>query len=194
LEANQFSNQIKWKSNGGIVELREKIRTDYQKGKRDEGKFADTVISYGYECLKPSKSIDIYERWDYLIKKNGKKARVQVKGGKNAHKCGYTWIELTKDDGTIGWLYGKADVLALMLPDRFDFYLMSSIRELIEKRVDKSLPVLKAIPKKENGENDYYYMRFRQYNGYNRRDDTTVIVSFEDIKEAFIKTMKITED
>jgi hypothetical protein len=135
-------------------------------------------------------TLDTNERWDVLIKKDGKKARVQVKGLKDAHKFGYTWLELTKDDGTFGWLYGKADVLAIRLPERINIYRMESLRQIIIDNVDDNKPMLKAIPKKENGKNDYEYMRFRKYNGYSRRDDVTVIVSLNDIEHCKLFTME----
>ena len=172
------------------MELKAKIESDYIKELKDEEVFIIVAKQLGYECLKPVKSIDIDERWDVLLKKDGKKARVQVKGLKHAHKFGYTWLELTKDDGTFGWLYGKADVLAIMLPDKYNIYRMNSLRKVIDDNLDRSKPILKAIPKKKNGENDYEYMRFRQYNGYNRRDDVTVIVSLNDIEHCKIFTME----
>ena len=173
-----------------MLKLKEKVHADFIEGKKKEKIFIDVAISHGYECIPASKAIDINLHWDVLIKKDGKKARTEIKGEKEAHKYGYTWIELINWEGNVGWLYGEADVLAIMHPDRFDIYLISSIRKLIEERVDKSLPILKSIPKKENGETDYNYMRFRQYNGFNRREDVSVIVSFEDINEFKISSMK----
>jgi hypothetical protein len=171
------------------MSLKAKIQSDFIKGLKDEGIFMLIATHFGYECSEAAKYIDIDERWDVLIKKDGKKARVQVKGLKDAHKFGYTWLELVKDDGTFGWLYGKADVLAIMLPDRFNLYKMDLLRKVIDDNLDKSKPILKAIPK-ENRKNNYEYMRFRQYNGYNRRQDVTVIVSLEDIEHCKVFTME----
>lgn len=171
------------------MELQEKKQNDYKNGKKDEHLFMIVAKQFGYECFEAGGHIDTDERWDVLIKKDGERSRVQVKGLKDAHKSGYTWLELTKDDGTFGWLYGKADVLSIMLPERINVYRMEALRKLIADNVDDSLPILKAIPKMENGENDYEYMRFRKYNGYGRRDDVTVIVSIDDIEHCMEFTM-----
>ncbi len=179
--------------------LREKILKDYEKGKKAEKLFEKIVISREYECSEPANDIDISQKWDRKIIKNKKEARVQIKGLKDAHKFGYTWLELKNDSGVegSGWLYGKAHVLAILLPDkktlipnRFEFYRMDLLRKLVDEKVDKTKPILKGIPKKENGENDYEYMRFRQYNGYNRRGDFTVIVSLKDIEHCKVFTME----
>lgn len=172
------------------MELKEKMSKDYETGLKDEAFFKIVATIHKYEYFKASRGIDRIERWDAKIKKYGKQARVQVKGLKHAHLLGYTWLELTKDDGSKGWLYGKADVLAIRLPDKFEIYRMNLLRKLVDEKVDKTKPILKTIPKKENGENDYEHMRFRQYNGYNRRDDVTVIVSLEDIEHCKVFTMK----
>jgi len=166
-----------------------KIQDDYKTGLKSEKLFKEIAISYGFEILDVYNYYDFVERWEVLLKKDGKKARVQVKGLKDAHKFGYTWLELTKDDGTYGWLYGKADVLAIRLSDRFNIYRMCSLRKLVDEKVDNTRPILKAKPKKENDKIDYEYMKFRKYNGFGRRDDTTVIVSLEDIEHCKLFTM-----
>ena len=170
--------------------LQVKIQKDFIFGKKSENLFMLVAELYGYETLRGSYYHDTVECWDVLIKKDGKKARVQVKGLKDAHKIGYTWIELKRYDGKHGWLYGNADVLAIRTENSYDIYQMDLIRDLINERVDKTKPMLRAIPKKENGENDYEYMRFREYNGFYRRDDITVIVSFDDIKHCKVFTVK----
>lgn len=144
----------------------------------------------GYECFKASKYIDIFEHWDVLLKKDDNRERVEIKGLKDAHLDGYTWIELVNVKTEIGWLYGEADVLALRLPDRFNIYKMSVLREIIETNVDFSAPILVSKPLNEDKSVNYDYMRFRQYD---RRGDITVITSFEDINKAFVKKIKITE-
>jgi hypothetical protein len=169
--------------------LKAKIQSDLEKGLKDEDFFMIVAELFGYECSKTVGYIDTDERWDVLMKKDDKKARVQVKGLKHAHKFGYTWLELTKDDGTFGWLYGKADVFAIRLPDRINIYRMDLLRKVVDDKVNLNKPILKAIPIKENGENDYEYMKFRKYNGFKRRYDVTVIVSIEDIEHCKIFTM-----
>jgi hypothetical protein len=171
-------------------EFQNKIKSDYIKGTEDEKLFRRIMLSNEYnKCEKSGNGIDKKEGWDYLIEKDNKTARVQVKGLKECHKKGYVWIEIKRYDGKVGWLYRKAEILAVMVSNKIYFYLISKLREIIKKNVNKSLPILKAIPKKKDGSNDYEYMRFRQYNGFNRREDFTVIVSFNDIDEALIKTI-----
>lgn len=171
-------------------EFHSKVKSDYVKGMKDEELFREIVLLNGYDkCEKPKEGIDKKEGWDYLLEKDNKTARVQVKGLKESHKEGYVWIETKRYDGEVGWLYRKAEVLAVMVSNRIYFYLISKLQEIIKKNVNEALPILKTIPKKKNGGNDYEYMRFRQYNGYSRREDFTVIVSFDDIEEALIKTI-----
>lgn len=166
------------------------MQKDYEEGLKSEDFFIIIAELHKYEWAKPIPWIDTNEGWDVLIKKGGKKARVQVKGLKKAHKFGYTWLETVKHDGSDGWLLRKADVLAIRLPDRYIIYRMDMLRALVNEKVDKTKPILKTIPKKENGEDDYEYMRFRQYNGYDRRLDFTIIVSLDDIEHCKIFEME----
>ena len=177
-----------------MSDVYEKQQELLKKSNRDVQLFADWAIEDGYECFMPSDLQDMVNYWDIGITKNGKIARVQVKGNKLAHKLNYTWVELksVKKDrlgrNVHGWLYGDAHVLALLRgeDDRFDIYNMSKLRKYIETNVDFSAPILVAKALKDDGEVDYEYMSYRQYN---RRGDVTVIIPLNDIKGLMIKTL-----
>ena len=171
-----------------INELKEEC---LREGKKHEKYCAKLFEKYGYETSKSSNYHDFVEHWDYLVKKDGKKARVEMKGLKDAHLHGYTWLEETNVKTDVGWLYGMGDVLSVETEDYIYVYLMKGLRELFEKMVDKSKPILISKPKLKDKEGneivDYEYMRFRIYD---RRGDRMTIVSFDDIEEYKIFTMK----
>lgn len=168
-------------------ELIEKINNDLKKGYIHEKICVELFQKNGYETFKSSKYHDTIEHWDYMVKKNGKKARVEIKGLKDAHLFGYTWLEMVNVKGEKGWLYGMADVLSIETNDSFNIYSMKGLRELVEKMVDETKPILISKPMIDEKIVDYEYMRFRIYN---RRGDKMTIVSFNDIEKYKIFTMK----
>lgn len=167
--------------------LKEKINIDLKNGYIHEKKCVKLFQKNGYEIFKGSKYHDTIEHWDYLVKKNGKKARVEIKGLKDAHLFGYTWLEIVNVKGEKGWLYGMADVLSIETKDCFNIYLMKGLRELVEKMVDETKPTLISKPMLDEKNVDYEYMRFRIYN---RRGDKMTVVSFNDIEKHMIFSMK----
>jgi len=167
--------------------LIERINKCLNRGFEHEKLCVEAFEKNGYETFKGSKHHDTIEHWDYMVKKDGKKARVEIKGLKEAHLFGYTWLEIINVKGEKGWLYGMADVLSIETEDCFNIYSMKDLRKLVEEMVDKTKPLLISKPIKDNGKVDYEYMRFRLYD---RRGDKMTVVSFDDIEKCKIFSMK----
>lgn len=119
-------------------------------GKIAELKFAEIAERQGYTTLKASKMADWLEHWDYLIKKEDKKLRIEVKSQKKFSRhydtefmTDYAWVELhgvTKNNA--GWLYGKADLIAFETEKSFILVPKDDLRTFVLQKTNGLKPVL----------------------------------------------------
>jgi hypothetical protein len=113
-------------------------------GQRAEDSFFDLAKKKGWEISAASKRGNIDRHFDYVIKKDDKMFRVDVKSIKRvARKDAKTqdefiWIELhgVREKDT-GWLYGgKADLIAFELSRSFRIVDRLELITLVEKLID----------------------------------------------------------
>lgn len=175
--------------NKNLKQVNERKGKCFKEGKKNEIECAKLFKKYGFETFKGSSYHDFVEHWDYMVKKHGKIARVEIKGLKDAHLYGYTWLEETNVKTEVGWLYGMADVLSIETKDFINIYRMKGLRDLFNEKVDKTKPILFSKPMKDEKNKivDYEYMRFRLYD---RRGDRMTIVSFDDMEKYKLFSMK----
>ncbi len=115
-----------------------------ERGDQAEELFLKLISSKGYSYKKSSKSEDINEHWDYLIEKDGKSWKVEVKAMKRIQRTDndvqdeWIWIELHGvRPNERGWLYGsKADIIAFEMKDSFIIVRREHLIELVERIVD----------------------------------------------------------
>lgn len=113
-------------------------------GRRAEDAFARLAIRRGFKVSASSKKEDINEHVDYVIERNGKSKKVDVKSLKRKSRGDrelqdeFLWIELhsvRKDNK--GWLYaGKADLIAFELSKSFRLVERLELIKLVQKLVD----------------------------------------------------------
>lgn len=103
----------------------------------------------GWKVRPSSSDEDINEHWDFLIEKDGKFSKVDVKSMKRISRNDselqdeFTWMELhgvrSYDEG---WLYGgKADHLAFETKTGFIIVKREDVIELLERIVDFKIQV-----------------------------------------------------
>jgi hypothetical protein len=119
-------------------------RDSLELGQNAEDGFTKLALNQGWEICPSSSQSNINEHYDYIIKKDEKVFKVEVKSlkrlsRKDAHtQDEYLWIELHGvRENDRGWLYdGKADLFAFEMIDRFRIVKRTDLISLIEKLVD----------------------------------------------------------
>jgi len=162
-----------------ISELQNKM---YAEGKKVEDYFIELAKRDGYKCVRPNRYQDRYEHWDVKLIKDRKSALVDVKGYKESHKDGFTWIEFESVDGKDGWICGKAHAIAFEREDRFDLIHRLNIKEFIENKIINPTGYVYVKPD-DLGEIAYH--RYKRMG----RQDMIVVVPFADIDQFIMTTI-----
>ena len=162
-----------------IYELQKQM---YEKGLVVEDYFIELAKLDGYECIKSNHYQDKYEHWDVKLTKNDKTALVDVKGFKEIHKEGFTWIEFTTVDGRIGWIRGKAHAIAFEREDRFELVNRLELRKFVESKILNPTGYVFVKP------DDISEIAYYRYKRMGRRD-MVVVVPFDDIKQFIMTTI-----
>lgn len=112
-------------------------------GRRAESLFVNLANRSGWKVSPSSKDENIDEHWDYLIEKEGRAFKVEVKSGKRISRdddgiqSELTWVELhgvrPKDTG---WLFGKADLIAFEKESSFVVVKKTDLLAIVNKKVD----------------------------------------------------------
>ena len=155
-----------------------------ERGDQAEGLFLKSASSRGYSYKKSSQDEDINEHWDYLIEKDGKSWKVEVKAMKRIQRTDsnvqdeWIWIELHGvRQYDAGWLYGsKADVIAFEMKDSFILVKRDDLIELVERVVNFNTRVNSASE-----------ARYKIYQRPGRPDKISLIES------KYLKTIQNTE-
>lgn len=113
-------------------------------GRRAEDSFARLAVKHGFKVTASSEKENIDEHFDYVIERDGKSHKVDVKSIKRKSREDkelqdkFLWIELhgvRADDR--GWLYdGKADLIAFELADSFRIVDRIELTALVEHLVN----------------------------------------------------------
>ncbi len=111
-------------------------------GQSAEGQFARLAIRHGWTISPASGHDNINEHYDYLMRKDGRSFKVEVKSLKRVNRKDadtqdhYVWIELRNVRGESGWLYGSADLIAFEMTRAFRIVGRTELADLVGKLVD----------------------------------------------------------
>lgn len=142
-------------------------------GQNAESKFAEAAKKLGWIISPASQQGNMNEHYDYLIKKDEKAFKVEVKSLKRMSRSDssvqdqFIWIELhgvRKNDK--GWLYGFADLIAFEMTRSFRIVKRIDLVGLVNSLVDFNTKV--SLPK------DALY---KLYSRQGRPDVLTIIKS-----------------
>ncbi|HJS19938.1 MAG TPA: hypothetical protein VJ785_14420 [Anaerolineales bacterium] len=112
-------------------------------GQKAENLFAKSAIKHGWKIKPAPRRSNIDEHFDYIMSKDGKSHKVEVKSRKRRGRKDqdvqdeYIWVEIhgvRKDDQ--GWLYGEADLIAFEMAKSFRIVRRADLAKLIGKLVD----------------------------------------------------------
>jgi hypothetical protein len=111
-------------------------------GDKAEELFILMTVRQGWKISASTKEQNIDEHWDYLVEKDGQEFKVEVKAEKRIHRnddnaqANYTWVEIQNVRGKVGWLFGKADLIAFQKESTFIFVKRLDLLALVNKKVD----------------------------------------------------------
>lgn len=103
-------------------------------GKKSEQKFKEILNRLGVDCYESSKRENIYDHIDFFVKDSYMKSQYTVDVKNYADRD--VWIELQGTAGFAGWLYGKADYLAVDFGDEFYMVKLADLRQFIRTKVN----------------------------------------------------------
>lgn len=157
--------------------MHRRYKNSFFEGKKAEERFKTLMELAGLKCTAtPDNKSQCRDHIDFIVKSPRKPAvAVEVKAMKR-HKRNDSntddtklWIEFKNVRGNLGWLYGKADLLAFERPAGFSFIKRTALLEWAEKNIDLTNPVSSA--------------KLAYLKGYTRKDraDLIAFVNFEDI-------------
>lgn len=171
-------------------ELYFKINNDTVRGIVSEDLFIELMEKEGYRCYKASRNENMTEHWDVCVVKevNGVAVfeRVDIKGNKESHNEGYTWIELQNVRGDTGWLYSEfMNVIAFEKNECFELVRRTELVEVIEENIRKG--------EIEDGEPIIYCNKegLKYYRIYRRagRNDRVLKAPFKDFEHLIYKKL-----
>jgi len=111
-------------------------------GERAEHLFIVLAVKSGWKISASSKDENIEDHWDYLIEKENELFKVEVKSqkrinrGDNDRQTKFTWVELRNVRGKVGWLFGKADLIAFEKEKSFILVKRLELLALVNKKVN----------------------------------------------------------
>ena len=152
-------------------------------GEKAEGLFIEIARQSGWEVLPASKDQNIDEHWDFLIEKENQNHKVEVKSKKRINRSDndgqneFVWVELRNVRGEIGWLFGKADLIAFEKESSFIFVKRLDLLAVVNKKVN-------LVAKVRDPQDALYKIYTRD-----KRKDKLTLLPTSDIEE--IKFMEL---
>jgi len=119
-------------------------------GDNAERLFIILAVKQGWKISASSKDENIDEHWDYLIEKENELFKVEVKSQKRINRgdkdeqTQFTWVELRNVRGKVGWLFGKADLIAFEKEKSFILVKRLELLALVNKKVNLVAKVREA--------------------------------------------------
>jgi len=145
-------------------------------GEHAEDMFILTAVKSGWKVSASTQTENIDEHWDFLIEKGEIQYKVEVKGRKrinrkdNEEQNDFVWVELQNVRGKVGWLFGKADLIAFEKQDSFIFVKQLDLLALVNKKVN--------LVAKVRDPKDALYKIYRREG----RKDKLTLLPFNDIE------------
>jgi hypothetical protein len=111
-------------------------------GNKAENIFILIAVKQGWRISASSNRENIDEHWDFLIEKDEQNFKVEVKSGKRIQRNdsdsqnNFTWVELRNVRGRVGWLFGKADLIAFEKEKTFIFVKRLDLLAVVNQKVN----------------------------------------------------------
>jgi hypothetical protein len=118
------------------------IKDSLTQGNHAEDLFILTAVKDGWKISASTKEQNIDEHWDFLIEKEDQTYMVEVKSEKRIERSdgkaqgNFIWVELRNVRGKVGWLFGKADLIAFETANSFVFVQRRDLLTVVNQKVD----------------------------------------------------------
>ncbi len=127
-----------------MVNLRNKFdkKDSLELGEHAENLFILLAVKLGWRISASTQEENIHDHWDYLIEKDDKQYKVEVKSKKRISRSdaneqnNFVWVEIQNVRGETGWLFGKADLIAFEQEKTFLFVKKPDLLKTVNKKVD----------------------------------------------------------
>ena len=127
-----------------MANLRNKFdkKDSLELGEHAENLFILLAVKLGWKISASTQQENIHDHWDYLIEKDDKQYKVEVKSKKRINRTdaseqnNFIWVELQNVRGETGWLFGKADLIAFEQEKAFLFVKKPDLLKTVNKKVD----------------------------------------------------------
>ena len=127
-----------------MVNLRNKFdkKDSLELGEHAENLFILLAVKLGWRISTSTQEENIHDHWDYLIEKDDKQYKVEVKSKKRISRSdaneqnNFVWVEIQNVRGETGWLFGKADLIAFEQEKTFLFVKKPDLLKTVNKKVD----------------------------------------------------------
>ena len=152
-------------------------KDSFELGEHAEQNFILLAVKLGWKISASSKAENIDDHWDYLVEKEDKQFKVEVKSAKRVDRrdldaqLDYVWVEFQNVRGKVGWLFGKADIIAFEKESTFIFVKRLDLLALVNKKVD--------LVAKVRDPKDALYKIYRR----DGRKDKLTLLPINDIEE-----------
>jgi hypothetical protein len=155
-------------------------------GEKAERLFAEMAKKLAYQVSPSSQDENINEHWDFQIAKGVENFKVEVKSSKRIHRndseaqAEFIWVELRNVRGKVGWLFGKADLIAFERNSVFLFVKRLDLLKVVNQKVN-------LVAKVKQADNALYKIYTRD-----ERKDKLTLLAASDVEE--IKFMEWTKE
>ncbi|MCA2000438.1 MAG: hypothetical protein LDL51_01095 [Chloroflexi bacterium] len=146
-------------------------------GERAEALFAAIARGEGWRVSPSLREENIAQHWDFEIVKGAERFKVEVKSAKRLRRADdelrteFVWVELKNVRGEVGWLFGKADLIAFETADSFLFVRRLDLLRVVNSKVNLVAKVSRPL--------DALYKIYRREG----RKDKLTLLPVADIEE-----------
>jgi len=139
-------------------------------GKNAEKSFVSCMKANGRKIKPSTREQDIFEHWDFLL---NDEHRIEVKGRKRLHRHATSvsddiiYVEFRNVRGDNGWIYGKADFIALERPDGFLIVQRIALMRMAETLVQNQWSTRPTL--------------YKKYRRHDRPDECVTVLSINDV-------------
>jgi hypothetical protein len=146
-------------------------------GEKAENLFILLAVRMGWKVSASSNHENIHDHWDYLIERKTESYKVEVKSKKRLRRNedtpqqNFIWVELKNVRGELGWLFGKADLIAFEREKNFLIIQKNDLKKMVKEKVD--------LKSKAKNANDALYKIYQREG----RKDKLTLLPIKDIEE-----------
>lgn len=123
------------------MDSKKRFKASFDQGNEAEELFVQLCEKNGIKAVKTRPDVDVFDHFDFFLYYNGKRTTVDVKNEKKKYRYSpddeekVVWLEVKGISGYKGWLYGKANFIAIRYQgNKFIFIKRLNLVKLLEEK------------------------------------------------------------